>query len=84
MRLEGAIGRTLTGLALAVALCLSAAAQSPPAQGLAAAPPGSRPRPRHRLRLCRGGGMASYEGLIVQKIDFPDLPSASTDGACSI
>ncbi len=77
MRLEGAIGKTLTGLGLAVVLCLNAAAQSPPAQGLPGAEPvpqSSEPSPVPPAL----GGMAAYEGLIVQKIDFPDLPSANT------
>ena len=73
MRLEGTIGTTLTGLALATVLCLNAAAQSPPAQGLpGAAPLSQSPAPP------AVGGMAGYEGLVVQKIDFPDLPSANT------
>jgi len=81
LRLEGVIGRTLTGLALAVSLCLSAAAQSPAAAGLSAAqspqtPPAQEPAPP----VPAVGGMASYEGLIVQKIDFADLPSANTAG----
>ncbi len=79
MRLEGAIGRTLTGLALAVSLCLSAAAQSPPPQGISQAPP-AQPSPAQEPSppVPMVGGMASYEGLIVQKIDFADLPSANT------
>ena len=78
MRLEGAIGTTLTGWALAGALCLNAAAQSPPAQGS----PGAAPVQQSQEQSATApavGGMASYEGLIVQKIDFPDLPSANTN-----
>ncbi len=77
MRLEAAIGKTLTGLGLAAVLCLNAAAQSPPAQGL----PGAEPVPQSSAPSPTPpalGGMAGYEGLIVQKIDFPDLPSANT------
>ena len=73
MRLEGAIGTTLTGLALAAVLCLEAAAQSPPRQGLPEASPLAQ-----SPALPGVGGMAGYEGLIVEKIDFPDLPSANT------
>ena len=78
MPLEGLIGKTLTRLALGVVLCLHAAAQSPPAQESPGAPQdpqvqGQSPAP------AAVGGMASYEGLIVEKIDFPDLPSANTN-----
>ena len=73
MRLEGAIGTTLTGLALAAVLCLKAAAQSPPRQGLPEASPLAQ-----SPALPGVGGMAGYEGLVVEKIDFPDLPSANT------
>jgi outer membrane protein insertion porin family len=81
LRLEGVSGTTLTGLALAAILCLpalrlTAAAQSPPAQGLPANPPAS-PAQGQLLPVPEVGGMASYEGLIVQKIDFPDLPPAN-------
>ncbi len=77
MRLKGAKGTTLTRLALAVVLCLNAAAQSPPAQASPAAPAG---RPSHEQSPTPPavGGMTSYEGLIVQKIEFPDLPAANT------
>jgi outer membrane protein insertion porin family len=69
LHLEGVNGTTLTGLALAAILWLpglhlTAAAQSPPAQG-------------QLLPVPEVGEMASYEGLIVQKIDFPDLPLAN-------
>ncbi len=76
MRLEGAIGTTLTRLALAVALSLSVAAQSPPAQkpgGAQASPVQAQPSP-----VAAAGGMAAYESLVVQRIEFPDLPSANT------
>jgi outer membrane protein insertion porin family len=77
LRLEGAIGTTLTGLALATVLCLNVAAQSPPAQGLpGAAPPSPSPAQSPAPPAVRG--IAAYEGLIVQKIDFSDLPSANT------
>ena len=56
----------LTLLVLNV-LMPNALAQSPPAQQTAAPP-----------ALPAIAGMASYEGLIVQKIDFSDLPSANT------
>ena len=81
MRLEVAIGKALTGLGFAVVLCLNAAAQSPPAQGLAEAPP-AQPSPAQGQAppVPTVGGMASYEGLIVKKIDFSDLPSANTKG----
>jgi outer membrane protein insertion porin family len=77
LRLEGAIGKTLTVLGLAAVLCLNLAAQSPPAQGLPEAAPLSQ-APAQSPVPPSVGGMAGYEGLIVQKIDFPDLPSAST------
>lgn len=77
MRLEGAIGTTLTGLALAAVFCLNAGGQSPPAQELPAAGTAGQPR-EQSPNPPTAGGIASYEGLIVQKIDFPDLPSANT------
>lgn len=77
MRLEGAIGKTLTVLGLAAVLCLNLAAQSPPAQGLPEAAPLSQ-APAQSPAPPSVGGMTAYEGLIVQKIDFPDLPSANT------
>jgi outer membrane protein insertion porin family len=74
LRLEGAMGKALAGLALAAVLCLKLAAQSPPAQG--------SPEPGLSAQLPAGpteaGGVAAYEGLIVEKIDFADLPSANT------
>ncbi len=76
MRLEEAVGRSLTGLALAVFLGLSAAAQSAPATGPDAAAPAQPSRPAVPMV----GGMAAYEGLIVQRIDFADLPTAGTVG----
>ena len=77
MRLEGAIGTTLTGLALAAVFCLHTAAQSPPAQGPSEAAPVQQPLEQSPAPPAVGG-IASYVGLIVQKIDFPDLPSANT------
>jgi outer membrane protein insertion porin family len=77
LRLEGAIGKTLTILGLAAVLCLNLAAQSPPAQGLPEAAPLSQ-APAQSPAPPSVGGMTAYEGLIVQKIDFPDLPSANT------
>src|ERR1700690_2243950 len=75
LRLEGAIGTTLTGLALVAVLCLNVAAQSQPAQAVpGAAPVPQSPEPAPSPPTL--GGMAGYEGLIVEKIDFPDLPSA--------
>ncbi len=77
MRLEAAIGKTLRGLGLAAILCLNAVAQSPPAQGV----PGAEPAPKSSGPSPAPpalGGIAGYEGLIVEKIDFPDLPSANT------
>ena len=77
MRLEGAIGKTLTGLGLAAVLCLNAAHNHRrrkvcPGRNRFRSPPRPSPTPPAL------GGMAGYEGLIVQKIDFPDLPSANT------
>ncbi len=77
MRLKGAFGTTLTGLALAAAVCLAAMAQSPVVQESGKAPAGqdtssSAPPPKAAV-----AGMNQYEGLTVQKIDFPDLPGAS-------
>jgi outer membrane protein insertion porin family len=77
LRLEGALETTLAGLVLAVALCLNAMAQSPPAQPSPGAGP-AQPSPAQSPAPPAVGGMASYEGLIVQKIDFPELPSANT------
>ena len=77
MRLEVAIGKALTGLGFAVVLCLNAAAQSPPAQGLPgteAVSQSAEPSPAPPAL----GAMSGYEGLIVQEIAFPDLPLAST------
>jgi len=77
LRLEAAIGKTLRGLGLAAILCLNAVAQSPPAQGV----PGGEPAPKSSGPSPAPpalGGIAGYEGLIVEKIDFPDLPSANT------
>ena len=67
MHLEGALRTTLTALALAAALCLRAEAQSPTVQQ--SAPPA--------LPAQGAGGMAAYEGLIVQTINFPDVPAAN-------
>ena len=67
MHLEGALRTTLTALALAAAFCLGAEAQSPTVQQ--SAPPA--------LPAQAAGGMAAYEGLIVQTINFPDVPGAS-------
>jgi outer membrane protein insertion porin family len=78
LRLEGAMGTTLTAWALASALCLNAAAQSPPAQGSPGATPVQQSQEQSPTAPAIGG-MASYEGLIVQKIDFPDMPSADTN-----
>lgn len=78
MRLEGAIRKILTGLVLAAALGLSASAQSPRAQ----LSPGGAPLQQSSPALPdlpAVGGMTSYEGLVVQKVAFPDLPSANTE-----
>jgi outer membrane protein insertion porin family len=77
LRLEGAVGKTLTGLGLAAVLCLNAPAQSPPAKGLPGAAPLSQSSAQSAAQPAVGA-MAGYEGLIVQKIDFPDLGSANT------
>ena len=65
MRVEGRIGRTLFALGLAAVLCLRAVGQQSPGA------PAAQPSPN--------GRMAAYEGLVVQAIDFPDLPAASTE-----
>ncbi len=72
MRLEGTIGKTLTVLGLAVVLCLKAAGQQSPAGERSQTPATPAQVPPET------GAMASYEGLIVQDITFPDLPSANT------
>jgi outer membrane protein insertion porin family len=77
LRLVGVIGTTLTGLAVAAFLCLNVAAQSPPAQTSPGTPPGQQSQEQSPTPPAVGG-MSSYEGLIVEKIDFPDLPSANT------
>jgi outer membrane protein insertion porin family len=77
LRLEGAVGKTLTGLGLAAILCVNASAQSPPAQGLSGTALLSQSAAQSAVPPAVGG-MAGYEGLIVQKIDFPDLGSANT------
>ena len=77
MRLEAAIGKALTGLGFAAVLCLDVSAQPPPAQGLPGAEPVSQSSEPSQASPAPGG-MAAYEGLNVQKIDFPDLPSANT------
>jgi outer membrane protein insertion porin family len=81
LRLEGAIGTTLTGLALAIALCLSATAQSSPGPSSPAQTSPVAPEPEIPVPAASPpavGAMASYEGLIVQRIDFPELPEANT------
>ena len=75
MRLKGAWRRILAGLALA--------ARSPSVRLGTIAPRRSRlpkrvPRQENSSPTPPAmGSMASYEGLTVQAIDFPDLPSAS-------
>src|ERR1700733_8778551 len=67
------MGKALPGLALAAVLCLKLAAQSPPA---------GSPETGLTAQLPAGpneaGGIAGYEGLIVENIDFAGLPSANT------
>jgi outer membrane protein assembly factor BamA len=70
LRLREATRIILLGLALAVALCVAASAQSPVAQESGEAPAGLPP-------LTAIGGVNQYEGLTVRRIDFPDLPAAS-------
>ena len=72
MRLEGTIGKSLSILGVAVVLCLNAAGQVSPAGAPSHTPEVQAPVPSGM------GGMASYEGLVVQTIAFPDLPSANT------
>ena len=72
MRLEGTIGKSLSILGVAVVLCLNAAGQVSPAGAPSHTPEVQAPVPSGT------GGMASYEGLVVQTIAFPDLPSANT------
>ena len=79
MRLKRATRTTLARLALAVALCPAAGAQSPVAQespGAASAPPNSSPAEPQLPPVPAVGAVASYEGLVVRSIDFPGLPPA--------
>ena len=73
MRLEGTIGTTLTILGLAVVLCLNATGQIPSETGPTPATPVQAPIPP------AVGSIDSYEGVVVQSIGFPDLPSANTE-----
>ena len=82
MRLEAAIGKTLTGLGLAAAPVPERGGTVAAGARLAGGEPARRnsaPSPTPPAL----GGMAGYEGLIVQKIDFPDLPSANTTACWS-
>ncbi|HXP16457.1 MAG TPA: POTRA domain-containing protein [Terriglobales bacterium] len=75
MRLEGAIRRTLTGLALAVAACAPARPQAPVAQEVqksSAASPQQSPLPS-------SGGISPYEGVVVRKVDFPDVAAEESN-----
>jgi outer membrane protein assembly factor BamA len=79
LRLKRATRTTLARLALAVALCPAAGAQSPVAQespGAASAPPNSSPAEPQLPPVPAVGAVASYEGLVVRSIDFPGLPPA--------
>jgi outer membrane protein insertion porin family len=69
LRLEGAIRRTLTGLALAVAACTLAWPQAPVAQEAQH----SSPEGPQQSALPLAGGISPYEGLVVRKVDFPDV-----------
>jgi outer membrane protein insertion porin family len=69
LRLEGAIRRTLTGLALAVAACTPAWPQAPVAQEAQQ----SSPEGPQQSALPLAGGISPYEGLVVRKVDFPDV-----------
>ena len=79
MRLKRAIWGALTGLALAI--CPAARVQGSELAGLpgqASAQDSSAPDRGQPLPAPAIGGIASYEGLTVQKIDFPGIPSEST------
>ena len=74
MRVKGLFRKALAGLAFAVALCPSGWGQSAPTEeSPVAAPAQEAPAPPTM------GGIASYEGLVVQRIDFPDLPTDSVE-----
>jgi outer membrane protein insertion porin family len=74
LRLKGSWRKILAGLALALALRLSAWGQTPEAQP----PSGDEPRQENSSpTLPAMGSMSSYEGLTVQEINFPDLPPTS-------
>ena len=77
MRLEKAIRTILSGLALAAALCVTAWAQSPAPQGSSAAQENQSPAQPQLPPIPAIGGENSYEGVIVQKIDFPGVPPAN-------
>ena len=84
MHVTGALRTTLLGLALATAVCSAAgrslcvAQESPatPLSGTQSTQPASQPA-KPSLPPPVTGGMTSYEGLTVQTINFPDLPSAT-------
>ena len=77
MRLREAIRTILSGLALAASLCPTARAQSPVAQESPPGPEKQSPGQPQLPPMPANGGMNSYEGLTVQEIDFPGLPSPS-------
>jgi len=77
LRLKEAIRTILAGLLLAGALCPTAWAQSPVVQASPAAQEKESPAQPQLPPVPANGGMASYEGLTVQRIDFPGLSSAS-------
>jgi outer membrane protein insertion porin family len=69
----------LGGLVLAGAFCLAAEAQSPTHRDSGETPPLQSPAPQNDAGwltpMTSKGGMNQYEGLTVQKIEFPDLPA---------
>jgi outer membrane protein assembly complex protein YaeT len=77
LRLKRGIRTILTGLALAAALCPAARAQSPVAQESPAGPEKDSPAQPQLPPMPANGGTNTYEGLTVQEIDFPGLPSPS-------
>ncbi len=80
MRLEGAVRKILTGLGLAAVLCATLTAQSPVVPGPSGMTSAQQSRSAGEPQaptIPPAGSLASYAGMIVQRIDFSGLPSAN-------
>src|SRR5882724_4300220 len=72
------VARSILAGAVLAGISLSAWAQSPVPSDPTAGPVPQSNGPAAGLPVLTGvGGMNQYEGLTVQRIDFPDLPAAS-------